>query len=362
VDSSSQSTKAGFTSSIRLPANFSITARQAHNVLAKLCIRYLDFLDSEVDVAAEEDGLNTPFFDYAINWWGDHFREAQITDGDYIIPATLRICSPKSSSYMFFCESKTRVLFPRPEENATDLMIASYFGLYAIAKLLINDSANIEAKDRSYRTPVYWAVLEGHEATVKLLIGRGADIEAKNIEGQTPLWIATWEQNEAIIKLLIKKGADIEAKNIEGQTPLWIATWEQNEAIIKLLIKKGADIEAKDIRGRTPLMIATWTENEAIIKLLIERGADIEAKDIWDKTPLLIATWIENEAIIKLLIERGADIEAKDIRDKTPLLIATQTENEAISGQTPLAIAKKGRLKTIYRLLLAERVAKKTGR
>lgn len=39
----------------------SITARQAHNVLAKICIRYLDFLDSEVDLAAEEDGLNTPF-------------------------------------------------------------------------------------------------------------------------------------------------------------------------------------------------------------------------------------------------------------------------------------------------------------
>ncbi|PON29598.1 ankyrin repeat domain-containing protein [Trichoderma gamsii] len=358
----------------------SMTTRQAHDVLAKLCIRYLDFLDSEVDLAAEENGLNTPFFDYAINWWDDHFREAQITDDDYIIPATLRICSPKSSSYIFFCQSDHFLRIPKPKLKATDLMIASFFGLHAIAKLLIDNSASIEAEDLSGQTPLYWAVAGGHETVVKLLIENGARFETEEIHSYTtPLLVAADYGDTAIMKILIENGADIDVKaEYSEQTPLLCAAKVGHEAAVKLLVEKGAYIEAKDkFTGQTPLSNAAERGHEAMVQLLVEKGADIDAKGNKGHTPLSRAVEGGHEATVRLLIEKGADIEARDKYGRTPLSMAVVEKHEAIvkllvkhganirakdnDGQSPLSTAKKERLKTIYQPLRGKRAVASTG-
>jgi ankyrin repeat protein len=360
----------------------SMTNRQAHHVLAKLCIRYLDFLDSEVDLAAEENGLNfnTPFFDYTINWWDDHFREAQITDDDYIIPAALRICSPKLSSYILFRQSDDFVRIPNPQNNATDLMIASFFGLHAIAKLLIDNSASIEAEDGSGQTPLYWAVTGGHESVVKLLIENGARFETEEIHSNTtPLLVAAGYGDTAVMKILIENGADIDVKaEYSDQTPLLSAAKVGHEAAVKLLVEKGAYIEAKDrFTGQTPLSNAAERGHEAMVRLLVEKGADIDAKGNKGHTALSRAVEGGHEATARLLIEKGADIEARDEYGRTPLSMAVVEKHEAIvkllvkeganirakdnDGQTPLSIAKKKRSKTIYQLIRGKRAAVSTG-
>ncbi|KLU93047.1 hypothetical protein MAPG_11963, partial [Magnaporthiopsis poae ATCC 64411] len=160
--------------------------------------------------------------------------------------------------------------------------------LRVMDKLLINGkSATIEAGYKEHgHTPLRWAVEEGCEAFTRLLIENGADIEAKDHDGWTPLHWAAGKGHETVAKLLTELGANIEAKNDNGCTPLHLAAQNKHEAVVRLLAELGADIEAKDHDGWTPLHLAARNKHEAVAKLLAELGADKEAKDRDERTPL----------------------------------------------------------------------------
>ena len=54
-------------------------------------------------------------------------------------------------------------------------------------KLLLEQGAEVDAKDSSGWTPLSWAAEKGREAVVKLLLEQGAEADAKDTYGQTPL-------------------------------------------------------------------------------------------------------------------------------------------------------------------------------
>ena len=143
-------------------------------------------------------------------------------------------------------------------------------------------------------------------AIAKLLIDKGADVNAKSEHGNTPLHDV---DDEAAAELLIDKGAKINAKN-NGDTPLHMI---MNEAVAKFLIGKGADVNAKDANGRTPLHYAAYRGFADVVRLLLDKDADVNAKDDEGKTPLHYAippnnytTLSNNKVVVKLLKARGA--------------------------------------------------------
>jgi ankyrin repeat protein len=103
---------------------------------------------------------------------------------------------------------------------------------------------------------------KGHEVVVKLLVEKGADMESKDSSGRTPLWYAA---TKAVAQLLIEKGADVESKDEWGRTPLSIAAENGQDAVIQLLIEKGADVDSKDSYGQTR---ATAFRHEGVVQLL----------------------------------------------------------------------------------------------
>ncbi|KAF4335972.1 ankyrin repeat-containing protein, partial [Fusarium beomiforme] len=209
------------TVSSELHWHHSITARHAHAVLAKLCVLYLNFFNSNGDLLTDMDGEGShcvdrhPFLDYSAEAWGAHFRKAEFIDDNIVVPFALRICDTGSKSYSVWFRIYWKTSGRSPTECFTDLMIASYFGHRVIVKLLLEKGAEIEAKDSKYgQTPLSWAARNGHEAVIKLLLGKGAEIEAKdNLYGQTPLSWAARNGHEAVVELLLDKGADIETKD-----------------------------------------------------------------------------------------------------------------------------------------------------
>ncbi|KAK1237373.1 hypothetical protein MKX08_002998 [Trichoderma sp. CBMAI-0020] len=315
----------------------SITTREAHTILAELCVLYLNFFNSDVNPtieANEKSSCSTngsAFLHYSAENWGAHFREACVTDDAAIVPFAMRICNPNSQSYLAWFKIYWETTHMETTGNFTDLLVASYFGHYAVVKLCLKTAAEIDSKDSEFRrTPLLWASENGHEAVVKLLLEKGADIEAKGKDGWTPLLQAAEHGHEAVFKLLLDWGANIEARDSGGETPLVWAAEGGYEAIVKLLLEKGADVEAKAEEGYTSLLWAAERGHEAIVQLLLENGADVNVKSEDGETPLSQAAKHGDEAIVKLLLQKGAEIGAMDVDGRTPLFWADANGHGAV--------------------------------
>ncbi|KAH0559391.1 hypothetical protein GP486_004095 [Trichoglossum hirsutum] len=213
----------------------------------------------------------------------------------------------------------------------TCLQIASLYGHCDIVKLLMENGAEVEAKD-GYRSPsLHMAAQEGHEAVVELLVKKGANVEVKDMFEYTSLHRAAQRGHEAVVELLVKKGANVEAKDMFGYTSLHRAAQRGHEAVVKLLVEKGANIEATDRFGDTALRVACREGNKTVTELLVRKGANIEAKDRYGFTALYAAARSGHEAIVKLLVEKGANTEATDCFEDTVLHVACREGNEAIT-------------------------------
>jgi ankyrin repeat protein len=73
--------------------------------------------------------------------------------------------------------------------------------------MLLNQGANIEARDRQGRTPLHFAVRIGCEAIVEHLLARGANFEARDERGNTPLSITAEKNSNGLERLFNKYGA-----------------------------------------------------------------------------------------------------------------------------------------------------------
>jgi ankyrin repeat protein len=74
----------------------------------------------------------------------------------------------------------------------------------------------------------------------KLLIDNGANVNAKNANGQSSLVIAVGKENPEITKLLIERGADVNVESKSGFTPLHWATYRGLYPIVELLLAANA--------------------------------------------------------------------------------------------------------------------------
>ena len=56
-----------------------------------------------------------------------------------------------------------------------------------MARLLIDEGADVQAADNKGRTPLHQTSGEGHLEVARLLLDEGADVQAADINGRTPL-------------------------------------------------------------------------------------------------------------------------------------------------------------------------------
>jgi len=112
------------------------------------------------------------------------------------------------------------------------------------------------------RLPNSWSALhlaveENKIKMAKFLIDNGADIEAKTDTGFTPLMTAVQSGNLEAMKMLLSNEADINAQNSYHATPLMLAIADGKLSIIQYLLKNGADTEITDYRKQKA---ADWAE------------------------------------------------------------------------------------------------------
>jgi ankyrin repeat protein len=262
-----------------------------------------------------------------------------------------------------------------PEKrDQTALWLAATNGHEGKVKLLLDQSADVEAADEYGRTPLYQASNNGHVDVVRLLLDRGADVEVADSNGWKLLYRASYNGHIDVVRLLLEKGADVVVAS-HGRTPLLSASTSGHVEIVKLLLEKGADVTVASQEGWTPLHSASGRGHIEIGKLLLAtEKVDADSKNKWGRTPLSYAAGNGRDGVVKLLLAtEKVDIDTKDVSSLTPLSYAAGNGHEGVvqlllatgqididskatgeynAGRTPLSYAAAHGHETVVKLLI----------
>lgn len=117
------------------------------------------------------------------------------------------------------------------------LHLASFFGQPDAAKVLLEHDAPVNAVSRNAMTvtPLHSAVAANDEKIARLLVDNNADINGRQEQGYTPLHEAAQNGNEKITRMLLENGADAKAKLDTGQNPAALAKEHRHAKLSELI-------------------------------------------------------------------------------------------------------------------------------
>jgi ankyrin repeat protein len=140
---------------------------------------------------------------------------------------------------------------------------------------------NFRGQGQLDRAPLHVAIESKNVAVARLLIELDADVNAEDYRKARPLHYAAGVGLTALVEILLKRGADPKAVNTFGATALHeiasgggTAPERDQVRIVRRLIAAGAEVDATENAGRTPLWYAATRGKVAVAKLLLDAGAD----------------------------------------------------------------------------------------
>ncbi|WBA83658.1 ankyrin repeat domain-containing protein [Endozoicomonas sp. GU-1] len=220
----------------------------------------------------------------------------------------------------------TNALFGAADELSSEdknLLKAAGNGDLGSVQALLEQGADIEARDWSGKTPLFLAVMSENPDVLNVLLAADACLNARDCYGQTPLHKA---RSREIVNELLAWGADIEAKDNDKATPLMCAiTHHDRLEAAKALLFAGANIEAADEFQRTPLHLAaiSMCSDLRYMEVLLSEGANLEARERTTQyTPLHEAVFSGSGKKVQVLVAEGANYKALDWNRRTPLHLA----------------------------------------
>merc|ERR1712218_68340 len=98
------------------------------------------------------------------------------------------------------------------------------------------------ARDRSGSTPLMQAAETNSAFAAKLLLENSANVDSANSIGVTALHIAARDNSVDVAKVLIQNSANVNSANIRGDTPLHWAAYKNSVDVARLLLAKSANL------------------------------------------------------------------------------------------------------------------------
>jgi hypothetical protein len=234
-------------------------------MISRISLIYMLSIDNNINVDLRLTEA-FPFVMYAAEFWVLHVRSLQITRHLRILVLVLRLIDKANAARL---ERVLRALrrgepsgivpFTRylPIPFVSPLHHAACFGIFEACKYLIENGADVTARNNHWRkkgwTALHEAAASGYLEIVKLLVEEGnVDVDVRTLPGdETCLHSAAVHGALEVVKWLVNEAkADVNARTGAGHTALYWATISGQPQIVEWLVKDGnADIEAATTRG-----------------------------------------------------------------------------------------------------------------
>ena len=204
------------------------------------------------------------------------------------------------------------------DDGRTPLMIACYYRQHKVVNLLLQSGAYVNKQTDSTQgkiTALLLASQRNDTALASLLLNANADVNAQDLNGCTALSGACYHDNDEMMQCLLKAKANpnICSKNSVSPLNVYIASFDSKSSTVAALLKAGADPNISDIfYNRSPLHMACFHGHKDIVSLLLKAKAKVNALDCEGNTPLCLAAYTCHEEAIKHLLEAGADTELEN--------------------------------------------------
>ncbi|XP_055481786.1 ankyrin repeat domain-containing protein 29 isoform X3 [Psammomys obesus] len=167
---------------------------------------------------------------------------------------------------------------------------ASRRGNLALLKLLLNSGrVDVDCRDSSGTTALFFAAQQGHNDVVRFLFGFGASTECRTKDGGTALLAASQYGHMPVVETLLKHGANIHDQLYDGATALFLAAQGGYLDVIRLLLSSGAKVNQPRQDGTAPLWIASQMGHSEVVRVMLLRGADRDSARNDGTTALLKA-------------------------------------------------------------------------
>ncbi|ESO91608.1 hypothetical protein LOTGIDRAFT_233395 [Lottia gigantea] len=207
---------------------------------------------------------------------------------------------------------------------------------------------------KSGMSALHWASREGNTDIVLLLLENGANIDAKNNFKCTPFHSAVEGLQRKICHILIEWGCDVHIKNNRGQTPIESAKNDDfkqylvelythysemvprimngDMELLKKVIKEQEvsgdqfhSIQSRCINGSTLLHTACYYgDKDVVLELLSKHRFPVSLLDYKSATPLHRA---KDVSTMEILLECEAVIDSEDCEGNTPLHVKCYGES-----------------------------------
>ncbi|XP_052066322.1 uncharacterized protein LOC127705978 isoform X4 [Mytilus californianus] len=206
--------------------------------------------------------------------------------------------------------------------------------------------AFINSKEpKSANTALHWACRNGHFDVVRLLLENGANIDAKNIMKNTPLNAAIEGLHRKVCHLLIEWGCDVHCKNTKQLSPFetvknddfkkyLIELYEHYSNIVPKIMSGDMDLldrslsdhsrgykeycclRSRCINGSTLLHTTAYHGHIQGIRDILSLRVDVNVRDYKGATALHRS---RNASILEEILDSGALVDAEDSEGNTPL-------------------------------------------
>lgn len=132
--------------------------------------------------------------------------------------------------------------------QSSAIIWAASHGITETLKKSIQQGGNIEVRDAlSDNTPLAIAIEHGHTAVASQLLDEGADVSARNKDQQTPPFKAAHLGDESLARRLIDLGAEVDASDENWKSPLRYVLYGKHSSVVEVLLQRGADPSHRDL-------------------------------------------------------------------------------------------------------------------